>query len=93
MGQNSDRNTLTGLLQTGWTISLGAASTGIEMMRNPPETVSKVVSGMKSMFTLPDNTGPELQDKAQALAGVWMEKGVTLVSELKAAGEKLTEGK
>jgi hypothetical protein len=63
------------------------------MMRNPPETVSKVVAEVQSMFTLPDNTGPDLQDKAQALAGVWVQKGVTIMSEFKAAGDKLTEGK
>lgn len=63
------------------------------MVRNPPETVSKVISGMKSMFTLPENTGPDLQDQARALAGVWLEKGIGLISEFKAAGEKFTDGK
>jgi hypothetical protein len=93
MGEESDRNVLSGILQTGLEISLGAASKSIEMVSNPPETVSKVVSGMMSMLTLPDNTGPGLQDKAQAMAGVWVKQGLTLMSELKAAGEKFTGGK
>ena len=93
MAKEFDRNILSELINTGVAISVGAASKSIEMARNPPETVSKVISGMMSMFTLPDNTGPDLHDKAQALAGVWVEKGITLVSEFKAAGEKLTEGK
>ena len=93
MAEEFDPDLLTGFLRTGLAISVGAASTGIEMMRNPPETVAKVVSGMKAMFTVPDDTGPELQDKAQALAGVWIQKGVSLMSEFKAAGEKFTEGK
>lgn len=93
MAAEFDRNILTGLLQTGLEISLGAASKSIEMMRNPPDTVSKVASGMMSLLTVPGNTGPALQDKAQALAGVWMEKGVSLISEFQAEGAKLTKGK
>jgi len=93
MAEEFDRNILTGLLRTGLEISLGAASKSIEMARNPPDTVAKVVSGMMSMFTVPGNTGPALQDKAQALAGVWIEKGVSLISEFQAEGEKFTKGK
>ena len=93
MAQEFDRNILTGLFQTGLAISLGAAQKSIQMARNPPEAVSKAVSEMKSMLTLPENAGPDLQDKAQAMAGVWLQKGVTLVAECKAAGEKYTEGK
>ena len=88
-----DRNILTGLLQTGWEISVGAASKSIEMARNPPDTVAKVASGMMSLLTVPENSGPALQDKAQALAEVWIEKGVSLISEFQAAGAKLTKGK
>jgi hypothetical protein len=93
MAEEFDRNILTGILQTGLAISLGAASKGIEMVRNPADGVSQVISGMKSMLTVPDETGPALQDKAQALAGVWIEKGVSLMSEFKAAGEKFTDVK
>jgi hypothetical protein len=93
MAEDSDSNILSGLLKTGIEISLGAASKSIEMVTNPPQGISTMVSGMTSMMTLPEDTGPGLQDKAQALAGVWLKQGLTLVSELQAAGEKLTNGK
>lgn len=93
MAREFDRNILTGLLETGLAITLGAAQKGIQMAKNPPETVSKVVSEMKSMLTVPENAGPDLTGKAQAMAGVWLQKGVTLVAECKAAGEKFTDGK
>jgi hypothetical protein len=93
MADEFDRNIFTGLLQAGLQISLGAASKSMEMMRNPPDSVSKVVSGMMSMLTVPSHAGPGLPEKAQAMAGVWMEKGVTILSECQAAGEKLTKGK
>jgi hypothetical protein len=93
MADESDRNIFAGLLQTGLQISLGAAQKSIDMLRNPPDSVLKVASEMSSMFTLPADTGPGLQDKAQAIAGVWIQKGVTLVSECKTAGEKMTEEK
>jgi hypothetical protein len=87
MAQNSD-NGLFGLLQTGLDISLGAAHKSIELARNPPESASRLLSDAVSMFTVPAHAGPELKDKAQAIAGVWMEKGMTLLSECKTAGEK-----
>jgi hypothetical protein len=93
MADASDRDILSGLLQAGLQISLGAAQKSIEMLRNPPDSMAKVASEMTSMLTLPAGTGPGLQDKAQAMAGVWIQKGVTLVTECKTAGEKLTEGK
>jgi hypothetical protein len=92
MAQNSDNNGLFGLFQAGLDISLGAAHKSIEMARNPSESASKVLNDMVAMFSVPPNTGPELQDKAQAIAGVWMEKGMTLLAECKSAGEKYKEG-
>jgi hypothetical protein len=93
MAREFDRNILTGLFETGLAISLGAAQKSIQMARNPPEAVTKVVSEMKSMLTVPKDAGPDLQGKAQAIASVWLQKGVTLVAECKAAGEKFTDGK
>ncbi len=93
MADESDRNILTGLLRTGLTISLGAASTGLDMALNPPKAVSKVMSEVQSMLTVPDTAGPEPQDKAKALAAVWLEKGANLLSEFHTAGEKFTKGK
>jgi hypothetical protein len=92
MAQNSDNDGLFGLLQAGLDISLGAAHKSIEMARNPSESASKLLNDMVSMLTVPPNAGPELQHKAQAIAGVWMEKGMTLLAECKSAGEKYKEG-
>ena len=88
MAENSDKNGLFGLLQTGLDISLGAAHKSIEMARNPPAAASKLLSEMASLFTVPAHAGREIQDKAQAIAGVWMEKGMTLLAECRTAGEK-----
>ena len=97
MPEEFDRNTVLSLLQTGFEISLGAAHKSLEMARNPQDSALKVVSEMKSMLALPAHSSvessPDLGSKAQALAGLWMEKGATLLSELKTAGEKYIEGK
>ncbi|HEX4278386.1 MAG TPA: hypothetical protein VHZ74_23690 [Bryobacteraceae bacterium] len=92
MAAEFDSNILSGLLKTGLEISLGAASKSIEMVANPTEGISQVVSGVASMLTVPAETGPGLPDKAQALAGVWLKQGLSLIAELQAAGEKLTKG-
>lgn len=86
-------NIFSGLLKTGIEISLGAASKSVEMVANPAEGVKKVVTGMASMLTVPEETGPGLPDKAQALAGVWLKQGLSLMAELQAAGQKITKGK
>jgi hypothetical protein len=97
MAQEFDRNSVLSLLQTGFEISLGAAHKSIEMARNPQDSALKVVNEMKSMLTLPAHarveSSPDLAAKAQALAGLCMEKGAGLLLELKTAGEKYTEGK
>jgi hypothetical protein len=92
MADQSDRKIIPDLLQTGLTISLGAAHKSLEMMRSP-DAISEMISEMKSVFTLPFGTGEGLQDKAQAMASVWVTKGVTLMAECKVAGEKLSEEK
>jgi hypothetical protein len=93
MPQDFNPNILFGILQTGFEISLGAAQKTLEIASNPQENVPKLISEMKDMLTVPEHSGPELQDKAQAVAGVWMQKGMTLLAEFKTAGGKFTEGK
>lgn len=88
MAEEFDLTSVDQLLHTAWAVSLGAMRTSIELMRDPPQAVSKIVSGMKSMFTLPDGAGPDFDDKAKALAGVWLEKGMSLISEFRTAGGK-----
>lgn len=93
MPEDFKSDTLFGFLQTGFEISLGAAQKSIEVARNPQDNAVKLVSEMKTMLTVPEHSGPAFQDKAQAMAGMWLEKGMTLLVELKTAGGKLTEGK
>ena len=93
MPEDFKSDTLFGFLQTGFEISLGAAQKSIEAVRNPQDNAVKLISEMKTMLTVPENSGPELQDKAQAMAGMWLEKGMTLLAEFKTAGGKFTEGK
>lgn len=93
MPEDFKSDALFGFLQTGFEISLGAAHKSIEIARNPQENAAKLISEMKTMLTVPGHSGPELQDKGQAMAGMWLEKGMTLLAELKTAGGKFTEGK
>ena len=80
-------------LQTTLTLSLGAAYKSLEMMKSPMESLTKMVSEVQTLFAIPEDTGKGLQDKLQAIAGNMLEKGATLVGDLKAAGDKFTEGK
>jgi hypothetical protein len=93
MPQDFNPNILFGVLQTGLEISLGAAQKSLEIARNPQDNAAKLISEMQTMLTVPEHSGPELQDKAQAMAGMWLQKGVTLLAEFKTAGGKFTEGK
>jgi len=94
MANEFDAKMLPGILQTTFEISLGAAVKSLELMRKPEESLGKVISTVRDLITIPgDESAPGLQDKAQAMAGVWMEKGATIIGECKSAGEKLTEGK
>jgi hypothetical protein len=93
MADEFDRRIMPEFLQTTFTLSLGAAYKSLEMAKSPAESLSKMVTEVKTLFTMPEDTGSGLQDKLQAIAGNMMEKGATLVGELKTAGDKFTEGK
>jgi hypothetical protein len=47
---------------------------------------------MKTLLSVPEHAGDGLQDKFEAMAGVWLQKGTHIVAECKTAGEKFTEG-
>lgn len=93
MANEFDRKILPDILQTTLSVSLGAAYKGYEMMRNPLESVPKVINEMKTMVTPPEGFRNGLPDMVKGVAGVWMEKGVTIMYDCKTAGEKFTEGK
>jgi hypothetical protein len=74
-------------------ISLGMAWKSFDAAMKPMETLPAMVGAAKQMVTIPDGTEGGLKEKAEALAGVWMDKGMTLMNDCKIAGEKFTEGK
>ena len=63
------------------------------MMKKPQDTFNSMVSNMKEMFSIPKVAGEGLQQKAEAVAGVWMRKGMDLMQDCKTEGEKFTEAK
>ena len=93
MADDSDIKSVSGLIQAALNVSLGAAHKGLEMMSNPPAAASKMIGEAGTLLTVPEGAGPALEDKAKALAGAWMTRGVMILGELKAAGEKLGEKK
>jgi len=74
-------------------VSLGAAWKSFGAAMKPMETVPAMFDTAKQLVTIPDDAEGGIRGKAEALAGVWMDKGMTLLNECKTAGEKFTEGK
>ena len=93
MAEEFDRKIMPDFLQTTFSLSLGACFKSLEMMKTPQASFNKMVSEMKEMFSLPKDAGDGLQKKAEAVAAVWMDKGMTLMQTCKEAGEKFTEAK
>jgi hypothetical protein len=92
MADEFDRRIMPDILQTTLTVSLGAAYKGMEMLKSPSESLPKMVAEMKTLLSVPEDAGDGIQQKFEALAGVWLEKGTNIVAECKTAGEKFTEG-
>jgi len=92
MADEFDRRIMPDFIHTTLTVSLGAAYKGLEMLRSPSESLPKVVAEMKTLLSVPEHAGDGLQQKFEAMAGVWLEKGTHIVAECKTAGEKFTEG-
>jgi hypothetical protein len=93
MADEMDRKIMPEFLQTAFAVSLGAAYKSFEMMMSPMESANKMFSEAKTLLSIPPDAGDGVQQKAEAVAGVWMDKGMTLMETCKTAGEKFTEGK
>ena len=93
MAGYNDRNNVPDLLQTGIAISLGACFKGLEMMKTPQQSATKMFGEMIELVTVPLDADGGLQGKAEAAAGVWMEKAALLMESCRDAGEKFTESK
>ncbi len=92
MAGEFDRRTMENLFRTTLSVSLGAAYKGFEMLTTPAESLPHVVDEMKTLLTVPEYAGDDLQKKVEAMAGLWLSKGATIVAECKSKGEKFTEG-
>jgi hypothetical protein len=93
MADEFDRSVIPHLLQTAFSVSLGACYKSWEMMKAPQESVPKMMAEMTELFSVPKEAPEDLQGKDQAVAGVWMSKGMDLMEQCKNVGEKLTETK
>ena len=93
MAEEIDRKILPDFVQTTFSLSLGACYKSFEMMKTPQDSFTKMMGEMKEMFSIPKDAGDGLQKKAEAVAGVWMSKGMDLMETCKNAGEKFTEAK
>ena len=93
MAQELDLKVLPEVAKDALSISLGAAWKGFDAAIKPMETIPAMMNAAKQMITVPEGTEGGLKEKAEAIAGVWMDKGMTLVNDCKAAGQKFTEGK
>lgn len=90
MADRFDAGMLPGLLRAGFSVSIGAAVKGLEMIARPAETLPKVVAEVTDLLTMPP--GDTVQQKVEAMAGHWLSKGAHIVVDCKAAGDKFTEG-
>jgi hypothetical protein len=93
MADEIDRKIMPDFLQTAFTLSLGACYKSVEMMKAPQDSFNKMMIEMKELFSMPKDAPEDLKGKAEAVAGVWMSKGMDLMEICKNAGEKFTEAK
>jgi hypothetical protein len=94
MAEEYDRKILPDLVQDTVAISLGMTFKSFEMIKDPIGSFGQVTEALQTLFTIPaDAAGKGLQEKAQAVAGVWMEKAAGLMEACKTAGQKFTDGK
>ena len=93
MAEEIDRKIMPEFLQDTFSIYLGACYKSVEMMKSPQDSMSKMFTEMKELFSIPSDAGEGLQKKAEAVAAVWMEKSATLMETCKSAGQKFTDAK
>ncbi len=91
MADEFDRKMIPEFFQSALAISLGGCYKSFEMMKKPQESAEKVWKEVKELVTIPDDAGEGIQEKAKALAAVWMEKGATWMEACRTEGEKFTE--
>jgi hypothetical protein len=93
MADEIDRKYIPEFMQTTFSVSLGACYRSWEMMMSPRDSFSRMVSTMDELFAMPPATAVGLIEKFDAVAGVWLDKGIDIVEDCKSAGEKFTDPK
>ena len=93
MAEEFDRKILPDLLQTAFSVSLGACYKSVEMMKTPQDSLNKMMSEAMELFSVTANAPGGLPGKAEAVAGMWVSKGMDLMETCRNAGEKFTETK
>lgn len=91
MADEYDRKIMPGFMQTGLAIWLGCAYKSVEMAKSPQQTLDKMVSEAKLLFSVPSDAGEGIENKAKAVAAVWMQEGATFMEQCKEAGRKFTD--
>jgi hypothetical protein len=81
------------LMRATFSVSIGAAYKGLEMIARPAESLPRVVAGVSDLLTLPAGAEESLPAKLQTMAGAWLARGTHIVADCKVTGEKITEGK
>jgi hypothetical protein len=89
MASEFDRNLMPGFMRTSLAISLGCAYRSIEMMKDPPAALTRMVSEIKTLVTPPPGDG--IADVAKSMASLWLKRGSAYIEECRVTGEKFTE--
>jgi hypothetical protein len=92
MADPFNRGIVLDLLRATFSVSIGAAYKGLEMIARPGESLPKVVAGMTDLITVPPGAGDTIPEKLEAMAGVWLARGTHIVADCKVTGDKFTEG-
>ena len=90
MADEFDRKLMPSFLESAFTMSLGVAFQSLKAIANPQDSAPKIFSEVQGLFAIPDDTPSDLQSKAQAIAGNFMEKGTTWMQEFQKAGDQFT---
>jgi hypothetical protein len=90
MADEYDRKLIPSFVESAFTMSLGMAYTSLKVIANPQDSATKIMGEVQGLFAIPDDTPADMQSKAQAIAGNFMEKGTTWMQEFQKAGDQFT---
>jgi hypothetical protein len=91
MADEWDRQLIPEFFQTAFTLTLGASYKGVEMLKTPQDSAEAAVGEIMELFSVPEDAGDSLEDKAKGVVAVWMEKGAAWMQACEKAGTKFTQ--